>query len=272
MKKRTSVRNYSSQTIEKDKLQKIQDYLDENRKGPFGNEMRFEIVDARDYNHADLKKIGTYGLIKGPRVFIAGVVKRNEKAMEDFGYCMEKIILMVTSLDLGTCWLGGTFNRSTFAQKLNIQDKELLPAATPIGYAAEKKSLTENVLRTVTGANHRKKPQELFFDNSITTPLDLNSCGAYANVLDSVRIAPSASNKQPWRIIKDKGNIYHLYMNETPAYNNAFKGIQIQNIDMGIAMCHFELTATEFGLKGTWERTNPTLVVGDLKYIISWVG
>lgn len=270
--KRYSARNYSSRPIEEDKIQKIKDYLYENTKGPLGSQLRFKIVDATDYEQAELKKLGTYGLIKGPRVFIAGAVKRSETAMEDFGYCMEKNILMATSLGLGTCWLGGSLNRSTFAQKMNAEGDELIPAVTPIGYTGDKKTLTENLLRMVMGTKNRKKPEELFFDKSIDTPLDLNSCGQYSKVLEAVRLAPSASNKQPWRIIKDKNNTYHFFMKENTVYNNIFKDIKLQNIDMGIAMCHFELAANELVLTGGWVIKNPSLTSGDLKYIVSWVG
>lgn len=269
--KRSSVRNYSNKKIEKDKIQELKDYLDLNKKGPLGSKVRFNIVDANDYDHAELKKLGTYGLIKGPRVFIAGVVKRNETAMEDFGYCMEKNVLKATSLGLGTCWLGGSLKRSTFAQKMNAQDDVLLPAVTPIGYALEKQTVTETLVRLVTGANSRKKREELFFDQSIHTPLNLNTCGEYDNAIEAIRLAPSASNKQPWRIIKELGDTYHFFMKENTIYNNAFKDIKIQNVDMGIAMCHFELTALELGLNGKWEQKNPLIESGDLKYIVSWV-
>ncbi len=271
IEKRHSVRNYSNKEIENDKLQKIKDYLDGNRKGPLGSDVRFEIVDAAGYEQAELKKLGTYGLIKGPRVFIAGAVKKGKTAMEDFGFCMEKNILLATGLSLGTCWLGGSLNRSTFAQKINAGGAELIPSVTPIGYAGDKKTFTENLVRMVVGAKNRKKPEELFFDKSADTPLDPASCGQYFKVLSAVRLAPSASNKQPWRIIKEDGNTWHLYLKESAAYNNAFKDIKIQNVDMGIAMCHFELAATELGLKGRWAVQKPSIAAGDLKYIVSWV-
>ncbi|HWQ77929.1 MAG TPA: nitroreductase family protein, partial [Anaerovoracaceae bacterium] len=270
IEKRYSVRSYSGKEIEGEKLQKIRGCFDENKKGPFGSDVRFEIVDATDYEQDELKKFGTYGMIKGPRVFIAGAVRKNKTAMEDFGYCMEKIILMATSLGLGTCWLGGSLNRSTFADKINAGTDELIPAVTPVGYAADKRTLTENLVRMAVGAKNRKKPEELFFDVSVVTPLNPDSCGQYSKVLTAVRLAPSAGNKQPWRIIKDTENTWHLFMKENPAYNNAFKEIQMQEIDMGIAMCHFELAAAELGLEGVWEIKNPTLASGDLKYIVSW--
>lgn len=272
IKKRNSVRNYSSNPIEKNKVQQIEAYLKNNTQGPLGSKVRFKFFDAVDYEPAELKKFGTYGFIKGARAYIAGVVMSNVTAMEDFGYCMEKNVLFATGLGLGTCWLGGTLNRSTFAQMMNVTEDEVLPAVTPIGYAEERKTLMESVIRLAAGADGRKKTEELFFDNSNSIPLVINSVGQYAKVLDAVRIAPSASNKQPWRIIKGVGNKYHFYMKEDAAYNTAFKNIKIQNMDMGIAMCHFELAAIELGLKGVWKIEKPAIETGELKYIVSWVG
>ena len=271
IEKRYSVRNYNSKEIEKDKLQRLEAQLEHNKKGPLGSDLRFKIIDAKGYDQAELKKLGTYGLIKGARIFIAGAVKNSETAMEDFGYCMEKNILAATGLGLGTCWLGGSLNRSTFAQKLNAETDEIVPAVTPIGYTGEKRTFTENLIRMAAGSKNRKKPEELFFDKSVDVPLSPNSCGQYSKILAAVRLAPSASNKQPWRIMMDKGNTYHFYMKENPAYNNIIKGIKIQNIDMGIAMCHFDLAAAELGLNGNWEIRNPSPESGELKYIVSWV-
>jgi len=86
-----------------------------------------------------------------------------------------------------------------------------------------------------------------------------------------VRIAPSASNQQPWRIIRDKsGKNFHFYLKRTKGYNKLFQGISLQNIDMGIAMCHFELTAKEAGLKGNWNIENNGPATEGLEYIVSW--
>jgi hypothetical protein len=80
-----------------------------------------------------LKNLTTYGVIKGTRQFIVGTAERQSKAMEDYGYCMERNILKATSLGLGTCRLGGTFKRSGFADKIGIKENELLPAISPVG-------------------------------------------------------------------------------------------------------------------------------------------
>jgi len=276
IQKRHSVRYYVDRSIEKDKLQNIRSYLDENKKGPFGSEVRFDIVDATEYEQAELKNLGTYGMIKGARVYVAGVVEKNERAMVDYGYCMEKNILMLTDLGLSTCWIGGSLNRSAFAGKMNAGDDELLPGITPIGYTEGKKTFTENMtaITSIISGNksRRKKPEALFFDKSVSNPLDLNACGQYAAILRAVIAAPSAMNGQPWRIIKDTGSTYHLFLKEKDTRFNHYGEVRFQRIDMGIAMCHFELAADELGIKGVWRTEKPQLASEDLSYIVSWVG
>ena len=273
IQKRYSVRNYSSRVIEQEKMQQIMEYISINRKGPFGSNVRFQIVDGSAYDKDELKKLGAYGTIKGPRLFIAGAVNRNTYAMEDFGYCMEKNILMATGLGLGTCWLGASFNRSGFAEKMKISDNEIIAAVTPVGYAGEKNTFKGQALSLIMRSGKRKNPRDLFFYNNIDNPLDLNECGLFATVLECVRLSPSAGNMQPWRIIKND-NAYHFYQKENTTYNNycnkRYEGAKLQNIDMGIAMAHFEMAAAELEIFGEWKISEPAPAKDELKYIASW--
>lgn len=272
IKKRYSVRTYETQPVESEKLQKLNEFLALNTKGPFESKVRFKLVELSEDTVTELKKLVSYGNVKGARMFIAGSVVKGKYAMEDFGYCMEKNILMATSLSLGTVWLGGSLNRSTFASILGASDEEVIPAVTPLGYPSDKRSVVDKLIHTLSGGKNRKEFGELFYSENLSTPLDKAICGKYYDALEAVRLAPSASNKQPWRIIKEKGkNNFHFYLNEHPT-NNVMKDIKIQNNDMGIAMCHFELTAREQGLEGAWHVDRPDLPMGNLVYIVSWKG
>ncbi len=267
---RYSVRNYLDKEIEGKKQKAIKEFFANNTKGPMGNEVRVNLIHTSEYDENEVKSLIKYGIIKGAKTYMMGAVKSGTYAMEDFGYVMEKHILMLTQLGLGTCWLGGTFKRGSFAKKMNLAEGEVLPGISPIGYAAEKRTTRENVLRGLIGANKRKKTEELFFDNSYNVPLNLDEIGKYSEVLEAVRLGPSASNKQPWRIIKDAKGAYHMYLDENERYNNAIEGIKIQNIDMGIAMCHFEFAAKELNLPGQWVVSEPELDGGKFKYIVTW--
>jgi len=271
IKTRKSCRTYSNKPIEPEKLAELKHFLALNKEAPFGSKVRFLLLDFNELEISELKNLTTYGIIKGARQFIVGTVIKQSKGMEDYGYCMEKNILRATSMGLGTCLLGGTFKRSGFAGKINLGESELLPVLSPVGYSSDRRSVVDRVFRFIAASDKRKPWHELFYLHDIDTFLDKENCGIFDTPLECVRIAPSASNKQPWRIIKGKDqNAFHFYLKRTPGYENIVKNIKLQNVDMGIAMCHFELSAKELGLKGDWNVNDPQIKSDGMKYIVSW--
>lgn len=267
---RTSCRTYSDKPIERDKTEALKTFLKDTTASPFGSEIRFELLDFNKMEMSEIGTLGTYGVIKGASYFMAGAVHHGRKSMEDFGYGMENNILKATSLGLGTCWLGGTFNRSGFAVKMNLAGAELLPAVSPVGYPGDRRSLIDRVFRFSAGSNRRRSWDELFFHGDINNPLSKESAGPYETPLACVRIGPSASNLQPWRIIKNN-DCFHFYLRRTPGYKAILGDIKLQNIDMGIAMCHFELSSAELGLQGHWRIEDPRIQTGGMEYIASWI-
>jgi hypothetical protein len=57
------------------------------------------------------------------------------------------------------------------------------------------------------------------------------------------------------------------------AYSAMMPNVDLQRIDLGIAMCHFQLSAQELGLDGEWQDANPQLTdtPANFEYIISFV-
>jgi len=50
-------------------------------------------------------------------------------------------------------------------------------------------------------------------------------------------------------------------------------GFNIQKIDMGIAMCHFEMVLLEKGVTGAWKFQDPQEInteIHNLNYITTW--
>jgi len=269
---RTSVRAYSNQVVEADKQKELMDFLANNNIGPFGNEVRFDLVDMTGKDLSQLKALGTYGVITNAHIYLAGAVAADKNNMEDFGYCMEGAILKATELGLGTCWLGGFLNRSEFGEKIELLPSEILPAVTPLGYRASRTTMRDRMIRKLVNSSSRKPFEELFFLADNKTPLSLADASNYEQVLAAVRMAPSASNKQPWRIIKDKQqDTFHLFLDEDKAYSQRFPGVELQRLDMGIAMCHFLFAAKAKGLKGKWTLKQPKLDAGNWIYIASWM-
>lgn len=276
IRKRTSVRTYLPTLIDDEKRNKLNKFIETFTVGPFGGKARFKLIAAKENKSEELRNLGTYGFIKGATGYIISAIKDESKNLEDLGYQMERLILYATDLGLGTCWLGGTFTKSSFAAKMNLISDELIPAVTAIGIPSPKRRRTVKLTRKKANSDRRIDWEQLFFDETFGNPLKRSPAEKFNLPLEMLRIAPSASNHQPWRIVR-KQNLFHLYMHRSPGYNDRrinrwFTNADMQRIDMGIAMCHFELTAMELGLPGEWVKQAPEIELpeGEIKYLTTW--
>lgn len=276
IQKRFSCRKYSKEPIPVEMQEKLGTLMTELSTGPFGTRMRFDLITAEDQDGKALRGLGTYGFIQGASGFVVGALGAGQQNLEEYGYRMEQIVLAATDLGLGTCWLGGTFTRSAFARGIELQDDERIPAILAIGLIDNELQARKGIIRQYVAGQRRIPWEELFFDRIWGTALSPEAAGEYMTPLEMVRLGPSASNKQPWRIVQTDG-FFHFFLQRTKGYRNLMtRLIQIddmQRLDMGIAMCHFELTARELGLKGKWGIVDHGLDLPDdqIEYTVSWV-
>jgi nitroreductase len=103
-------------------------------------------------------------------------------------------------------------------------------------------------------ADSRKPWKDIFFDSNPDTPLAEDKAGNLKTPLEGLSLAPSASNKQPWRLVKT-GEKLHIFLERTPGYSKPPRE-DIQLMDIGIAMCNFDIAAEEAGVKGAWKPGN----------------
>lgn len=277
IRNRFSCRTYLDRPLDDSQREVIHPFIDGLPAGPFGSRPRFVLAAASQDDRSSLRGLGTYGFIRGATAFVIGASKMEGKWLEDFGCQMETIILYITSLGLGTCWLGGSFTRSSFAQKISLKDDEHIPAVTALGEIADPAQAQRGIIRRFAQGDRRLPWEKLFFDRDFNHPLSDTNSEAGQLALEMVRLAPSASNKQPWRVVRD-GKSFHFYLQRTPGYREGLLqkmlGIfDLQRVDMGIAMSHFELTMKELGIQGEWAVQEPTVKKPDelMEYTASWV-
>jgi hypothetical protein len=273
---RVSVRSYSGRGLTSDDHRVLESAIAGAGPCPFGTKPRFAVVEPDSVGDVGSGRIGTYGIIRNAPAFVVGAVKPAPFAFADFGYALEGIVLHLTTCGLGTCWLGGTFDRTGAMAALHLSEGELVPAITPVGDPAERRSIIDSAVRVLAGSRKRKPWSELFFDGNFDKPLGEADAGDWAPVLEAVRKGPSASNKQPWRIVRTgpaSAPTFHLFLTEDRAYSNAIRGVRIQELDIGIAMRHLEAASRSLGLPGSWNRLDDLAISYDeaLEYYSSWI-
>ncbi len=259
IERRRSVRTYTGETLDDATISKIRSYIS-GLSAPFGAECRVELV--RTAASADPIRLGTYGAIRGAADYLALVLRNDSPlAQEGAAYLFERVVLYCTSLGLGTCWLAGFFDRGNFKKQLALRPGEKLRAVSPVGIAAEKPHRSLSTLLTGGKPTPRKPFSETFFDRRLGEPLTEAASGPYALPLEMVRRAPSANNKQSWRVVMDEGAL-HFY--KTPSFG-------YESLDAGIALCHFEQTCIQEGIPGRYEIVNDAPKGEKATYVISWI-
>lgn len=266
VKQRYSVRSYDKRTVDERTKEDILSYAAQ-LKNPLGPAIRIQLIEKDTASNGE--KLGTYGVIKGANLYLGVTVIDEETALEALGYDFEQLVLYAASLGLGTCWLGGTFNRSAFTKAMDIREGEIFPILSPLGYPAKKRSFTEQIMRRSTKADERLAWKDLFSAGEFGEALSKEAAGEYEFALEMLRLAPSAVNKQPWRVVKDDRG-FHFFEKHTMGSEHG--SIDLQRIDVGIGICHFHLAAMERNLKGHFERNKPKIEIPkDMIYITSWI-
>jgi hypothetical protein len=267
---RRSTRTFQKKPLTSADLAKVLTYINdpENIIGPFGNQIDFELVLETEEREKD--KIGTYGFIKNPQGYILGSSIVETKSLFDYAFVLENIVLYLTTLGLGTCWLGGRFRKQEAMSHLSFSENEIIPAITPLGYAKEKKALRERMVRTILRAKNRKPGDELFFYETFGQPLG-DRVEDFQRALHYVRVGPSAQNKQPWRLIfnTDLSQV-HFYIASALADHPLYM-CEPEYLDIGIAYNHFKTGLDEAGIIGELVIKEPEIEKpkGSF-YIASW--
>lgn len=259
IRSRRSVRTFDGKTLWKADRDKLEAFI-QKLEDPFHKPIEYRFLNAKEHGL-------TSPVLAGEDVYLAGKIKKGRLSEVAFGYSFEQILLYAEQERIGNVWIAGTMNRPAFEKAMDLQADEIMPAVSPLGYTA-KMSLKESLMRKGVKADQRHAFSEIFFQNTFETPLT-DDGSAVCRALEMVRLAPSAVNKQPWRVVTD-GNAVHFYEHHDKGYDHGEDG-DMQKIDIGIALAHFVLMAKEQGMNGTICEQDPGIALpADTEYIISF--
>ena len=229
IRQRRSVRTFDGRPLGAEDREKLLAFAAQIA-NPYGLPMTWRILSAKEHGLSS-------PVISGTDTFIAGKLRRAPHAQEAFGFAFERFVLYAQSLGIGTTWIAGTMNRAAFEAAMALEDGEVMPCVSPLGHPASKLSLRESLMRKGIRADSRLDFNALFYDGGFDRALTQAQAGALAQPLEMVRWAPSAVNKQPWRVVLS-GNSAHFYEKKSRGYVDA-TGWDLQKMDIGIAICHF---------------------------------
>lgn len=260
IKGRKSVRSFDGREITAQDRAKLEQYAGQIT-NPFGIPVQFVFLDAQEHGLSS-------PVISGEKLYVAGRVEKKPYADVAFGYSFEKLVLYAWSLGIGTTWIGGTMKREVFEDAAGVKEGEMMPCVSPLGYPAKKRSIKEALMRRGVGADSRMPADRLFFDGEPGNPLGGQTKDTAGDLLEMVRWAPSAVNKQPWRVIFRDG-VYHFYEKKDKGFVSEATG-DLQKIDVGIALCHFVMGLEEKGRTAKVSTGDPGIgVPAGMEYIAS---
>ena len=257
---RRSVRSFDPRPISAQDMEQLRCFMAQVP-NPYGLPLEFRLLDG------STRKLSC-PVVVGTELFVGAKIKKSPCLNEAFGYSFERLVLFAQSLGIGTVWVGGTMDRAAFEKAMELGEDEVMPCMSPLGYPAAKMSVRETMMRKGIKADERADFEALFFDGSFDKPLNPEAAGALSQPLEMVRLAPSAVNKQPWRVVLSEDKA-HFYLRRGKGFGHSEK-LDMQMIDMGIALCHFELSAAEVGLEPLFCREKPQLSSDGMEYIASY--
>ncbi|MFH0915852.1 MAG: nitroreductase family protein [bacterium] len=206
--------------------------------------------------------VGSYGRVLGaPSALLMIGMEAEPAVQESLGYLGEAAILEATSLGLGTCWVGGFFDRPLAAALVALAPGERVLAISPVGEAQARPRAGARVLKRFVGAHKRKAA------DAIAPGFDAELWPAWAaEGVRLARVAPSAVNRQAWRFELEpapaagaggaQGPVAAAGPTGAVIVSTVTKGNEgnvSRRLDCGIAMLHFEVGARLMGAPGRWE-------------------
>lgn len=279
IKQRRSIRNYSDETIPQEVVDKINEYINskELMDGPFGH--TFKIVFLQ-------KKMGdapgTYGYIKNAPAVLAGVANYEKLTLFELAYVFHGLVLFLVSKGLQTCWVGASFKHDDIIQAGGVKEDEIVPAIAFVGYqkvnknGERQKHTFEKIMLKGLKPHNRHPIEEFGFLHDFNTPLTEETAGIFYDALNIAKLAPSAQNKQSWRVIVADENTIHFYVEKSlmGMVGTGFRKYACppEYVENGIFARHFTIWMEDQGIKGHFEVNDPqiTLPSENHEYMVSW--
>ena len=209
-KERHSVRHYTTQAIEQEKIEHLQQLVQEYN-SQSGLHIQLITNEPRSFGESLLAR---YGKFSGVTTYFAMIGTKSDSLAETVGYYGEKLVLKAQTMGLNTCWVGLSYKK--ISSVLDIASDEKLVCLISVGYGATQ------------GVDHkRKSPNKVSAIDIKTAPQ------WYKQGVACALLAPTAINQQKFKFDLKPGNRVSVKAGIGP----------YAKVDLGIVKYHFEIGA-----------------------------
>ena len=248
---RRSVRKYLFEKLSDKKLKEIKNVISSAESLYNDIDLKINIIDGEKMDPILKGVIGNYGKIKAP-YYLSAASEVKDGYLENAGFVLEKIVLSLTGMGIGTCWIGSKVEEEQLRAITGI-NKNLKPVILiAFGYAAAHNDL------------YRKHPSEAK-RKDLHKIVTGNPGQDWEKILSAVKLAPSSVNSQPWRFFIEDNEI-HVYIGSN-LITKHFIG-ELNYLDAGIALRHAEIAAKHYSKNIEFQKLNSKYQPG-LNYITS---
>jgi hypothetical protein len=248
---RRSIRRYDRTPLDEEMIAQVQHIIDSAE--PLLDENQFEVLhhDGMLIDKDFIASMGAYGYIVTPPHALAPYIIGNRYPLVDLGYRVEQIVVRLTCLDIGTCYIGALYREQANRTRLDLPTNSHCGALLVFGHPARSTSgrALNSLMRSVPRGNTRLPLNQLFFQETFDHPT--NPPGDLSPILSAAQSSPSAVNAQPWRFLWRDGGL-HLFVKR---YNSKYgygPGQAYRFYDGGICMANVKLALKALNLKGKW--------------------
>lgn len=252
---RKSIRKYDEAGLSKEMLEKVDDIIRKADRLYSDIDMKIHIVEeGKKIQAISSGFIGSYGKIYGPHYLVMTSVEK-EGYLENIGYTLENVVLELAALGIGTCWIGGSIKKNLLDGIIHIPAGHKPVIVISFG----KPSNGNELIRSEAGKVKRKPLSEILAGGME---------GDWKDIMEAVRLAPSAVNLQPWRFSFSKEHVHAFVVKRGGLMP---KHLSLMNrIDIGISLSHLAIAAKHFNKDIRFEKL-PGVAEKGLVYITSAV-
>ena len=147
---------------------------------------------------------GTYGFISGARHYLAACTSDAVNALTyiDCGMICELAAVYATSEGLGTCLMTGSLRDSQFARAAGLGGADSLLLVSPVGRPRAPRLAETIMARIARSSSRQPMNRRIFSDSAMTVPWQAGDGDEpLLEALQGLCRAPSAYNRQPWRVV-----------------------------------------------------------------------